>query len=80
MIGPNYFNFQTIVDELIKADAILLGQEVNQVAAQLIQCVQQPKQAKRLSEHAAVIMQKNSGSLQKHIQVIDEYLAKKSAF
>lgn len=80
VIGPNYFNFQTIVDELIKADAILLGQEVNQVAAQLIQCVQQPEQAKRLSEHAAAIMQKNSGSLQKHIQVIDEYLAKKPAF
>ena len=80
VIGPNYFNFQTIVDELIKADAILLGQEVNQVAAQLIQCVQQPEQAQRLSEHAAAIMQKNSGSLQKHIQVIDEYLAKKPAF
>ena len=50
------------------------------MAAQLIQCVQQPEQAQRLSEHAAAIMQKNSGSLQKHIQVIDEYLAKKPAF
>ena len=74
VIGPNYFNFQTIVDEFIQADAIAVGQDANQVATMLTDFVDHPLLAQQLSENATDIMLKNSGSLLKHIAALDEYL------
>ncbi|CAB1207384.1 3-deoxy-D-manno-octulosonic acid transferase [Acinetobacter bouvetii] len=74
VIGPNYFNFQSIVDEFIDAKALLVGPDVTQVAELLMQCLDEPEMAAEISQNAKVIMQKNSGSLQKHIAVIDQYI------
>ncbi len=74
VIGPNYFNFQTIVDEFLDAHAVAVGANAEQVAEQLIQYVQQPELASSMAEHAQLIMQKNAGSLEKHIVVLDQYL------
>lgn len=74
VIGPNYFNFQTIVDEFLQADAVTVGQSSSEVADLLMKFLTDPSSASVLASHANVIMQKNSGSLEKHIAVLDEYL------
>lgn len=74
VIGPNYFNFQAIVDEFIQADAVAVGQSVDEVTQLLVRCLQNQVFAQQLSQHAIEVLNKNKGSLQKHIAVIDTYL------
>ena len=74
VIGPNYFNFQAIVDEFIQANAVAVGQSVDEVVQLLVRCLQDQAFAQQLSQHAVEVLNKNKGSLQKHIAVIDTYL------
>ena len=39
VIGPRYFNFQSIVDEFVAAQGILIGENAAQVAQQLLSCL-----------------------------------------
>ena len=74
VIGPNYFNFQTIVDEFVEAYAVAVGDDAEQVASMLLDFVENESLAQQMAMNAHVIMQKNAGSLAKHIQVLDQYL------
>lgn len=74
VIGPNYFNFQTIVDEFVEAYAVAVGDDAEQVASMLLDFAENESLAKQMAMNAQVIMQKNAGSLAKHIQVLDQYL------
>ena len=74
VLGPNYFNFQSIVDEFIADHGVKVGDSAEQLAALMMHYLQQPEAAKELSQNAQIIMAKNSGSLAKHIAVIDQYL------
>lgn len=74
VIGPRYFNFQTIVDEFVAERAILIGENAEQVAVQLLNCLNDSTQRQQLIEQAQVVLQRNQGSLQKHIQLLDHYL------
>ena len=74
VIGPNYFNFQSIVDEFLDAQAVKVGDNPQQVADLLIQLLTDIDAAQTLAHHAQSIMQKNAGALAKHIQVLDQYL------
>ena len=74
VIGPNYFNFQSIVDEFLQANAVLVGENSQKVAELLLDSLQHPESAGMIAENAKEIMQKNSGSLLKHIQVLDQYV------
>lgn len=74
VIGPNYFNFQAIVDEFVQADAVAVGQSVDEVVQLLVRCLQDQAFAQQLSQHAIEVLNRNKGSLQKHIAVIDTYL------
>ncbi len=74
VIGPRYFNFQTIVDEFVAERAILIGENAEQVTAQLLNCLNDSTQRQQLIEQAQVVLQRNQGSLQKHIQLLDHYL------
>ncbi len=74
VIGPNYFNFQAIVDEFIQADAVAVGQSVDEVTQLLVRCLQDQAFAQQLSQHTIEVLNRNKGSLQKHIAVIDTYL------
>ena len=74
VLGKNYFNFQTIVDEFIQADAVEVVQDAQQAAEVLLELLQDQIKAQRLNTAAQRIMQLNTGSLAKHIQVIDQYL------
>lgn len=74
VLGKNYFNFQTIVDEFVQADAVEVVQDAQQAAEVLLELLQDQIKAQRLNTAAQRIMQLNMGSLAKHIQVIDQYL------
>ena len=74
VIGPNYFNFQAIVDEFLQADAVAVGQSEHEVATLLVRCLEEQNFAQQLSQHAIEVLNRNKGSLQKHIAVIDGYL------
>lgn len=74
IIGPNYFNFQVIVDEFLQADAVKVGSTADEVAELLVRCLQDATFAQQLSQHAIEVLNRNKGSVQKHIAVIDGYL------
>lgn len=74
VIGPRYFNFQSIVDEFVAAQGILIGENAAQVAQQLLSCMDDPVQTQQQVAHAQQVLQRNKGSLQKHIQLLDHYL------
>ncbi|MDH0564171.1 3-deoxy-D-manno-octulosonic acid transferase [Acinetobacter courvalinii] len=75
VIGPRYFNFQTIVDEFVAEQAILIGEDAAQVVQQLLSCLENSAQVSQRLERAQQVLQRNQGSLQKHIQLLDHYLA-----
>lgn len=74
VIGPHYFNFQAIVDEFLQADALKVGQTVDEVVQLLVRCLEDQAFAQQLSQHAIDVLKRNQGSLYKHIAVIDQYL------
>ncbi|WP_336930687.1 3-deoxy-D-manno-octulosonic acid transferase [Acinetobacter tandoii] len=74
VLGKNYFNFQSIVDEFLHADAVKVVENAEQAVVVLMQLLVDTGQAQQLNQAAQKIMQLNTGSLQKHIQAIDGYL------
>ncbi|MEQ1368180.1 3-deoxy-D-manno-octulosonic acid transferase [Acinetobacter schindleri] len=74
ILGKNYFNFQTIVDEFVQAHAVEVVQDAKQSAETLLEILNNSTKAESLNTAAQKIMQQNQGSLAKHIQVIDQYL------
>lgn len=74
ILGKNYFNFQTIVDEFIQANAVKVVENAEQAAVVLMQLLDNTEQAQQLNLAAQKIMQLNKGSLDKHIQAINGYL------
>jgi len=74
VIGPRYFNFQSIVDEFVAEQGILIGDDAAQIVQQLLSCLENTAQKQRLVQQAQLVLQRNTGSLQKHIQLIDHYL------
>ena len=78
VVGPRYFNFQTIVDEFIDENAVLIAQDAQQVVDIWLACLAEPEATEQLVVQAHKVLQRNQGSLQKHIGVINRYLAEKS--
>ena len=74
ILGKNYFNFQTIVDEFVQADAVEVVHDAKQATDVLLEILQDQVKAENLNAAAQKIMQLNTGSLERHIQVIDQYL------
>jgi 3-deoxy-D-manno-octulosonic-acid transferase len=74
ILGKNYLNFQTIVDEFVDAQAIRVVQNADEAAEALIQLVFDAELVELLNLNANRIMQANKGSLEKHIHVINQYL------
>ncbi|MCU4311227.1 3-deoxy-D-manno-octulosonic acid transferase [Acinetobacter variabilis] len=74
ILGKNYFNFQTIVDEFAQAHAVEVVQDATQAAETLLEILNNSAKAESLNIAAQKMMQQNQGSLEKHIQVIDQYL------
>lgn len=74
VIGPNYFNFQSIVDEFLAAKAILVGADEAAIVGHLTRCMQMPALLEQLNTDAQHVLMRNRGSLQQHIDAIDQYI------
>jgi 3-deoxy-D-manno-octulosonic-acid transferase len=74
VLGKNYFNFQTIVDEFVAVGGVKVVNDAEQAAKVLIELLNDHLAAEQLNQQAQQIMLKNTGSLAKHIAVIDQYL------
>lgn len=74
ILGKNYFNFQTIVDEFVNVQGVEVVEDAGEAASTLLEILRNPAKANALNTAAQRIMQLNQGSLAKHIQVIDQYL------
>ncbi len=78
VIGPRYFNFQNIVDEFVAEQGILIGDDAQQVWQHLLMCLEDSAKHQHLTQQAERVLQRNKGSLQKHIQLLDHYLAQQN--
>ena len=74
LLGKNYFNFQSIVDEFVAANAIVVVNDAEQAVQSMLEILADRDQATAFNTAAQVILQQNQGSLAKHIAVIDQYL------
>lgn len=74
VLGKNYFNFQSIVDEFVAAEAVYVAEDAEQAVETLTQLLFEPALRAQLNQNAQVIMYKNRGSLMEHIHVINQYL------
>ena len=74
VLGKNYFNFQSIVDEFVAAEAVYVVENAEQAVNTLMQLLLEPALRAQLNQNAQVIMYKNRGSLSEHIHVINQYL------
>lgn len=74
VLGKNYFNFQSIVDEFVAAEAVYVVEDAEQAVETLTQLLFEPALRAQLNQNAQVIMYKNRGSLTEHIHVINQYL------
>ncbi|MFT4022048.1 MAG: 3-deoxy-D-manno-octulosonic acid transferase [Acinetobacter sp.] len=73
--GHKYFNFQNIIDELIAENGILIAETAEQAVAMGLACLAEPEQAQQLAQQAQVVLKRNQGSLQHHIDIMDACLA-----
>ena len=74
VLGKNYFNFQSIVDEFVAAEAVYVVEDAEQAVNTLTQLLFEPALRAQLNQNAQVIMYKNRGSLTEHIHVMNQYL------
>lgn len=74
LLGKNYFNFQSIVDEFIEANAVVVVDDAQQAVQTMLEILANEARAQALNAAAQQIMLRNQGALQQHIQVIDQYL------
>ena len=74
VLGKNYFNFQSIVDEFVAVNGVKIVEDAEQAAQVLIELLNDRVTADQLNQHAQKIMLQNKGSLAKHIAVIDQYI------
>ncbi|MBK0063498.1 MULTISPECIES: 3-deoxy-D-manno-octulosonic acid transferase [unclassified Acinetobacter] len=79
VIGPQYFNFQNIVDECVAEQAINIAPDASSVVLALRHYLYDQDAAKNMTTHAQQVLAHNQGSLQRHIAVIDQYLDQRTA-
>lgn len=74
VLGKNYFNFQTIVDEFAQAEAVKIADNAQQAVNIMLQLLQHPQQRQHMTARAAEILNKNQGAVARHIALIDGFL------
>lgn len=74
VIGPRYFNFQTIVDEFVEAAAIDVAPDALQAVEYLLSYANASAQAAARAQHAQTILARNQGALDRHIALLDGYI------
>lgn len=74
ILGKNYFNFQTLVDEFVSHHAIQVVNSPEEAADVLYRLLDNTQQRQEMVKQANKILKKNQGSVLRHIQLIDQFL------
>ena len=74
LLGKNYFNFQTIVDEFLSVDGVVVVQDAQQAVDVMLELLTDPMKSQKLNQQAQHIFAKNKGAVARHIQMIDQFL------
>ena len=74
VLGQNYFNFQTIVDEFVAVNGVQVVADFKAATSTLLALIADQTQAQQLNFNAQQVMYNNQGALAKHLQIIDQYL------
>lgn len=70
LTGPNFFNFQLITDNLIKANAVSLVMDENQLSSKVTQLLQDPERCEQMGSAGQHIVDSNRGALDKQYALI----------
>lgn len=74
ILGKNYFNFQTLVDEFVSHHAIQVVTSPEEAADVLYRLLENTQQRQEMVRQANKILKKNQGSVLRHIQLVDQFL------
>lgn len=74
VVGPHYFNFQTIIDEFLEVEGIKVVQDEQALVQCFAQWLDDPEQRQTINQQAQQVMSQNQGSLARHVSAIDAYL------
>lgn len=74
VLGKNYFNFQSIVDEFVEQQAVEVVDTALQAAMRCLDLLQYPTERHSMVVQANAVFKQNQGSLQRHIALIDRFL------
>lgn len=74
VLGQQYFNFQSIVDEFVAVDGVKVASDFKHACTILLGLMDKPEQRQQLNLNAQQVMQRNQGALERHIQCLDTYL------
>jgi len=72
--GPSLFNFNQISHSLIADHALVVVDDAEMLASQVIDLLQDKKRAQEMAKAALIIVENSKGALQKHIDLISEYV------
>ena len=70
--GPNTWNFQAIVEQMLAADASVVVQNGQQLTAFVRRCLEDPQAACAMGRRAQQLVQKNLGATKKTADLIEE--------
>lgn len=73
VIGPNYFNFQSIVDEFMQAEGLLIAPDPTIAIQQVQRLLEDARFREKLVGQATTVLAGNRGALQRHIELLDAY-------
>lgn len=76
VIGHRYFNFQTIVDEFLKEDAICVVQDATQAKDALLHLLNNTDATQKMVSRARQTIQSYQGVLTHYINLIEKFLPK----
>lgn len=79
VLGKNYFNFQSIVDEFVSHDAVVVATDAKHVVEQMMNLINDPSRRQQQVSRAQQILHANQGAVERHIVLIDRYLKLKNS-
>ena len=74
IVGPHMFNFTAIADEFKKEQACEVVNDSSELAKKVLELLENPSRREVLTKAADLIVQKNSGALEKLLQYVAEFL------
>jgi 3-deoxy-D-manno-octulosonic-acid transferase len=75
--GPHLFNAQDVADKFVESDACRVVANDSELAVTVAQLLQHPEQAQQLGGNALRVLEKNRGSLQRLLVLLQPLLEEK---